>query len=516
MEIMDTKICLLQNLIILYGFESLTDYNFKLYNYKITKDKEKILVSNLEKNSDKIKEIFNISLNVKTSDQAIKLLRELLESCNIKYLHSRDSKSSYTKLVPKDTNENLTLVGDFVFDTEVEHNNYYKYALIGDKVPEYAEELTKISEKPTYDHQSYTYYYCIPSYGDMVSGFLFIINLNEEKTKLNLDNINRDIKFLLDFGTFEEKLMLDKVFIYSDKLFISILFNKWINKFMSPKMFLKIQINNNDYNKIFKKISFYGSYIFLQNHARDKLYTISDKNWFDEFINESVIPSNIPSNIHERQLEYVSLKNINININELNLGYLRAIYINQLPLRAKLIISGLYRFDLSTKLIQYYKNIYDTPKDYYILPLESFNKKMSFLNTENASLFGDGKITLELEFEKEVKCNILFDTYNDYFNNSYDVKIKKYLAQEYKEHKLLNNPVNIYHPELPGVNYKELIICTHFAHDEFCPPNYRLFESKTVTVDKEVFRISKYVFLFKNKDVNLFNIPEHCFILVNK
>lgn len=48
--------------------------------------------------------------------------------------------------------------------------------------------------------------------------------------------------------------------------------------------------------------------------------------------------------------------------------------------------------------------------------MESFNNKISFLNIQN--YFGKENITLELIFEKEVNCKILFDTNNNYFNKS--------------------------------------------------------------------------------------------------
>lgn len=513
---MENKINLLQHIVQIYGFKSLTDYDYKLFNYKFDKQKEKELIEYIYEHSIKIKNTFNIDIDINNIDRAIKLLRDLFDVCGIKYIVSRNSKSTFTKLSPIGT-EIEVLVGNFVFDIENERRFDNKYHIINGKKPQYAEELIKITEKPKYDPKNDMYGLYVPQYGEMISDILFMINISDSDiSNINFDHIKQNINICLEYNGSAINLQITKVFMCANKLYLVISFKKWI--FLPPLKYLNFIIIDKKINTLFTKFSIYINYIFLQFDIRRNILLMpsnfdNPSEIYDKYINDTIILSNIKSNIHEQQLEYKNSKNITINLGELNLGYLKAIYLSQKPTHVRLTIAGFDRFNINENIINYYKNLYEPPNNYYILPLENFNKKMSFLYTNNR----EHDIILNITFEKEINCNILFDTYNEYYDNSYDLKIKEYLEKNYTDHMILTAPVTIdYQHELHMAKYSDLLICTHFMHDEICPPNYRLVESKTTKVDSEIFRVSKYRHVLLRKKIDNFNFPSHCFVLVQK
>lgn len=513
---MENKINLLQYIIQIYGFKSLTDYDYKLFNYKFDGQKERELIEKIYTHSIKIKNIFSIDIDINNTDRAIKLLRDLFDICGIKYIVSRNSKSTFTKLSPVGT-EAEALVGNFIFDIENEKRFDNKYYIIDGKEAQYAEELIKITEKPKYDPKNDMYELYVPHYGDMISDILFMINISDSDiSNFNFDHIKQNINICLEYNGSTINLQITKVFMCTNKLYLVISPKKWI--FLHPLKYLKFIILDKKINTLFTKFSIYVNYIYLQFDIRRNILLLpsnfdNPSEIYDKYINDTLIQSNIKSNIHEQQLEYKNLKNITANLGELNLGYLRAIYLSQKPSHVRLTIGGVERFDISENLINYYKNLHETPDNYYILPLENYNKKMSFLYTNSQEL----DIILNITFEKETNCNILFDTYNEYFGNSYDLKIKEYLKKNYTDHIILIAPGTIdYKYELSTVEYSDLLICTHFMHDEICPPNYRLVESKTKKIDSEIFRVSEYKRVSSRKKNDNFNFPPHCFVLVHK
>ncbi|ARF09338.1 hypothetical protein Catovirus_2_287 [Catovirus CTV1] len=497
---MDNKISFLKNLITLFGFESLTDYNFKLYNYKITNEKEKQLIQQINDKMEQIKDLYGITSKVSSTDQSIKLLREIFGICGIKYIHSRDSKSSYTKLMQKD-DENLELVGNYVFDTEKCVTTNSQFSLIGDKSPDYANELIKISEKPSYDSKENVYDYCIPRYSELLSAFILIIEVNDKFA--NIDNVKDNVKLTLHQGEDNIKpITIKKSFLNNNKLYVCCIFNDWIAPSQLTSTNLKLKIKN-EYGNDFKKISLYVDYIFLKSDLRRNFLASGE----DIFMNSN-IPTNVTSNLHEKQIEINNTKNVIIKIDH-NIGYLRAIYIDKLPKRAQLKFdNNIIRFDLSEKILICYKNIYKTPENMYILPLEACNGKMSFLNTNRLLKICDD-ITLILNYDEPVNCKIIFDTYNDYINNSYIMKVKRYLYETYPEYMILDSieKITCYHGDITVV--------THIHCDEFCPPHHYLKTCKIVDVESEKFRISEYSFVYKHNDSNKhFTIPDNCYVLV--
>jgi len=111
------KINLLLQVVPVFGLGSLTKYNYQIFNYKLKEDNN--FLSKLDVFKPQIEKIFDVKYEVSNVDQAIKLLKLLLDSCNIQYECGRTSKSSYLKLTEpqNDNNINFQLCGNYLISS---------------------------------------------------------------------------------------------------------------------------------------------------------------------------------------------------------------------------------------------------------------------------------------------------------------------------------------------------------------------------------------------------------------
>ena len=115
MTTLSDKVAQLKSFLSLFGVSNLTDYDTRIFSRDLKKNSE--FLGKVKSMEEGLGKTFDISVDVSSVEQAIKLLKKLLVECDLNFETGRTSETSYMKLAPKDEDtETQRLVGNYVFN----------------------------------------------------------------------------------------------------------------------------------------------------------------------------------------------------------------------------------------------------------------------------------------------------------------------------------------------------------------------------------------------------------------
>lgn len=532
------KIMKLRKLSKLFGLSSLNDYTTKVFNSNFKKDEEKF-VEKFKVCCDAGKyfccdEQQSIK-HINSVDSAVKLFKEMLNECNIKYKCSRNSKSNYFVL-ENPLEEKYDRIGDFCIKKPMNNYSHSMMRMIASKDDKiacdyvsYFDYLECVSSGcSNYDHG---YVLSFEEKCDHISNVFFVFNLSDCK----FDEVNDNLISKLEITKFynnnlnNKKIIVENTDIKKFKIKNHVYYHYKLpntNLKKTNNIYMRIWLNTNsvNYDNIID-ISAIGELIFFNSwthNDKEKIYEDRNLN-IKSNINKTF---NTSDTIEQKFSDGYSTKKINDDEIEILLNpahkYIKAIHFEKKPNKIINIINGFYIQIYDNIIINAIATIYNNTNFSFVLPFYNANLGENTLFLDKLE---QNKIILSYDNEIE-NNNVKFaiETYDDFIDKIHG-SLEKY---EFYLHSLflhsycsmkdeINKNKNIFYCNVWSDNCDENITqkTVDFAENlyylPFQPNNLEDLICNNLDFENEVqiVKYGKYIYyiikiiLHKNNKINL-------------